>query len=90
MSQQTLLISGRVLDDRRRPLAGARVFVAAAPVAIQDIAALTGDDGTFSFGVPAPGSYRLQCIADGYRPRTLDIDMIHGRDATPEIRLDRA
>ena len=24
-----------------------------------DIAALTGDDGTFSIAVPAPGAYRL-------------------------------
>jgi protocatechuate 3,4-dioxygenase beta subunit len=60
------LISGTVRDRRGQPIEGARVAFVSGPVDLPDIAAVTGGDGRFTFAAPAPGPYRLACIADGY------------------------
>jgi len=70
-----LVLSGIVTDPSGRPVANARVAVAAAPVEVADIAALTGEDGRFSFGVPVVGAYRVEAFADeGYGAETVDLE----------------
>jgi hypothetical protein len=54
-----MIIGGAVTDPSGRPVAGATVLIASAPVPVPDIAGLTGDDGRFSITVPVPGDYRL-------------------------------
>ncbi len=64
MAPAPLVLTGTVTDPSGRPVAGARVALAAGPAPVPDVAALTGDDGGFSFGVPVPGSYRVEAFAD--------------------------
>jgi hypothetical protein len=54
-----MIIGGAVTDPSGRPVAGATVLIASAPVPVPDIAGLTGDDGRVSITVPVPGDYRL-------------------------------
>ena len=61
---EPLLLAGIVIDHTGRPVANARVALAAAPTDMPDIAALTGEDGQFSFGVPVAGRYQLQAFGD--------------------------
>lgn len=49
-------------------MAGASVLFTSAPVAIPDIAAITGKDGTFILSAPQPGRYELAVHADGFAP----------------------
>ena len=52
-------IHGVVTDPAGQPVSGAVVMVAAAPVPVPDIAALTDSEGRFSIIVPVQGTYRL-------------------------------
>lgn len=71
-----LVLRGVVTDAADRPVAGARVALAAGPVALPDIAALTGDDGSFSFGLPQPGRYEVVAYGDtGHVVRTVDVSV---------------
>ena len=54
-----MMINGAVTDPSGHPVVGATVLIASSPVPVPDIAALTGEDGTFLIAVPAPGEYRL-------------------------------
>ena len=54
-----MIIQGVVADPSGQPVPGAVVMVAAAPVPVPDIAALTDATGRFSIMVSAPGTYRL-------------------------------
>ena len=54
-----MMINGAVTDPYGHPVVGVTVLIASSPVPVPDIAALTGEDGTFSIAVPAPGEYRL-------------------------------
>jgi hypothetical protein len=54
-----MIINGAVTDPSGHPVVGATVLIASSPVPVPDIAALTGEDGTFSIAVPAPGEFRL-------------------------------
>jgi len=60
------LIRGRVLDENKRPLGGARIFITSAPVPMPDIAQLSDAQGAFSLGVPVPGTYRIGVAAQGH------------------------
>lgn len=53
------LIAGTVIGTDGAPVAGAQVLFAHAPVAVPDIAQLTGPDGRFALGAPAAGTYRI-------------------------------
>ena len=45
------------------------------PVAVPDVAAITGDDGSFSFGVPATGRYRVAAHGEqGSGEATVSVD----------------
>jgi len=60
------VLHGTVLDSRGQPVADAVIAVTRAPADIPDIAALTGPDGAFSFGVPQPGRYQIAVHARGH------------------------
>ena len=60
------LVSGVVSGPDGEPVGEARVYFAGGPAPLPDIAALTGPDGSFTLSVPAPGTYELECSADGY------------------------
>lgn len=84
MGAQPLVLSGVVTDRAGRSVANARVALAAAPVAMPDVGALTGEDGRFSFGVPVPGVYRVEAFGDeGHGSETVDLA---GSSAAP-VRL---
>jgi hypothetical protein len=53
------LIAGTVVDQQGAPVPAATVFIAGGPVAVPDIAMLTGADGSFVINAPVPGAYRL-------------------------------
>lgn len=69
------LITGRALRADGSPVSEARVFFAAAPVPLPDVATLTDDDGRYSLIAPAPGRYELVCQADDFDPATVAIDV---------------
>lgn len=54
-----MIIQGVVADPSGQPVPGAVVMLAAAPVPVPDIAALTDVEGRFSITVPVQGAYRL-------------------------------
>jgi hypothetical protein len=65
-------------------VADARVALTAAPVEVPDIAVLTGEDGGFSLGVPAAGSYRVAAHGDqGSGQGTVDVE----RGGAGRVRL---
>jgi hypothetical protein len=79
-----LLLSGVVVDAAGRPVADARVALAAAPVEVPDIAALTDEDGRFSIAVPVTGAYRVTANADqGRAEEAVDVE----RGQTTRVRL---
>lgn len=74
MPAPTLVLRGSVTDQSGRPVAGARVALTAGPSPVPDIAALTGDDGHFAFGVPAAGTYRVEAFGDpGHAATSIEV-----------------
>lgn len=74
------MIAGVVRDERGQPVAGARVYVVDAPVAVPDIAALTDASGRFAIGVPAPGRYTVESVTDGRQPVRATVEAAGARD----------
>jgi Carboxypeptidase regulatory-like domain len=54
---EAIPITGVVRDATGTPSAGIIVSLTAGPVALPDIAAVTGEGGEFAFGAPVPGEY---------------------------------
>ncbi len=79
------IISGIVRDPSGKPIEQVRVYFTRSPVLLPDIAALTGQDGTFSLTAPRPGTYTLECAAEGFAP--VDTQVIVTDDQR-EIHLD--
>ncbi len=57
-------ISGIVRRADGSPSAGARIYFTRGPVALPDIAAVTGADGGFVVTVPVVGAYGIGCATD--------------------------
>jgi hypothetical protein len=89
MASNTHLVSGMVLDPKGRPVKAATVYFASGPGQFPDIAALTDDHGRFSLAAPSPGSYVIECSADGYAPTTVRLRVSEEKETTLEIRLGR-
>ena len=70
-----MLIRGVVHSSGGAVLEGAVVAFVDAPVDMPDVAAVTGDDGTFVVAAPAPGRYRISLRADGHRRQELVVDV---------------
>lgn len=86
------VINGLVRDRSGAPLAEASIGFASAPVALPDVAALTGTDGRFRLSVPTPGSYSLVCtLPDGTNEtRTIEITANADAAVTFDINVDPA
>jgi len=83
------VIRGVVTDATGNPLADAAVAIAAAPVAVPDIAALTGPDGRFAIAAPAPGGYTVVATAPGTGTGTVtvQVDVSGASETEVEIRV---
>ena len=84
------MIQGTAVDDDGAPVADARVVVLDSPRPVPDVALLTGPDGSFVLGVPAPGTYRLAVHADGYEGAEATVEVPGDRPATVRLRLRRS
>ena len=80
------VVAGRVLDAGGVPVEQARVAFADAPVAVPDVATLTGPDGRFALGAPAPGRYELMAATDEAGAR-VEVDV---RDEPVEVDITLA
>ncbi|HSN76135.1 MAG TPA: carboxypeptidase-like regulatory domain-containing protein [Anaerolineae bacterium] len=85
----TAVIFGVVRDPDGNPVVGARIVYASAPVAMPDVAALTGSDGGFVLSAPAPGTYVLGCYADGYASAAVSIHVAGAETVHVQIALKR-
>ncbi|MFW2332729.1 carboxypeptidase-like regulatory domain-containing protein [Ilumatobacter sp.] len=83
-----MLIRGVVQSAGGALLEGAVVSIVTAPVDVPDIAAVTGDDGTFAVAAPAPGRYRLGVRADGYAARELEFEITGDLDVQTTLIPD--
>jgi Carboxypeptidase regulatory-like domain len=81
------LVSGTVRDPHGHPVEGARVYFASGPAPLPDIAALTGADGSFALSAPAPGSYDLECAAEGFDAERATVEVVEGEEARLDFRL---
>ena len=81
------LIRGVVLTAGGRPVAGARVSFRSGPGSLPDIAALTGDDGTFTLTAPAAGTYEVAAAADDAEPVSRTVVLTAGEAAAVTLRL---
>lgn len=68
------------------PVALARVIIAESPAPMPDIAALTGEDGSFTIGTVGPGRYVVAVYADGYRASHAEV-MVGPEDVAVEVRV---
>lgn len=67
------IISGIVHDSSGRPVAQARVYFMSGPAALQDISALTDDDGVFALSTPSDGIYQIGLAADDLAPTSITV-----------------
>jgi hypothetical protein len=68
------VISGEV-KARGRTIADARVYIVDGPGSFSDIAALTDAHGRFSLTAPQEGSYKVTCIAEGFAPANVTVEV---------------
>ena len=61
-----MLIAGTVVDAAGLPVPQAAVLFREAPVAVPDVAELTGPDGRFALHAPAAGRYRVAVHSEGH------------------------
>lgn len=73
-----MLIRGVVLAHGGSPLESAVVSFVEAPTDVADVAAVTGDDGTFVMFAPAAGRYRLAVRADEHHLTRVDVEVGDG------------
>lgn len=80
-------LRGVVRGADGRPLAGASIALASAPVAIPDIAQLTGADGSFALGAPVPGTYVVGVTAPDGETRKIEVTVGEGDPDPVEVSL---
>jgi hypothetical protein len=82
-----LVISGVVRTTGGDPVQQARVYFTAGPVALPDIAALTDEEGSFTLSAPDAGTYRIECLAEGFAPAEATVEVAPGQESRIELRL---
>ena len=87
MAATSHLISGRVRDVAGNAVPWARIYFTKSPVALPDIAMLTGADGAFTLSVPAEGSYEVECAAEGFEKAAMSIKVVSGQHTQVEMVL---
>jgi hypothetical protein len=82
---EAIPIKGVVRDATGTPSPGIIVSLTAGPVALPDIAAVTGEGGEFAFGAPVPGEYVVTAsYPDGHQEsRVAEVT-----DSTEGVHLD--
>jgi hypothetical protein len=86
-AQTTGTLQGRVVDTRHAPVAGATVRISGAN--LQGVrTVLTGDDGTYRFGLLPPGAYTVSATKDGLNPSKTTVQV--GLDKTASLDLAMA
>lgn len=85
-------LSGRVIDDKKRPLAGARVFAtnASEPLPVVDPrrdGVLTAPDGTFAIPTLSAGTWRITATAGDHAPATSEPITVDGEHARTGVEL---
>ena len=83
------VLTGRLVDEDGRPVAGGTVYFISGPVSLPDIAQVAGADGEFVLSVPVKGRYRIGARASGFAPGEAEVD-VSGDDARVEVILKRA
>lgn len=68
-----VVISGVVRDSQGNAVPQARIAFASSPVPVPDVAALTDSSGAYSLAAPAPGTYVIECFADGFAPASVSV-----------------
>jgi hypothetical protein len=81
------LISCRVVNSEGQPVAGARVFFVSGPGSYPEIAALTDANGFAVLSAPAPGTYEIQVVAEGFAPQTVAATLPEGEATEQTIVL---
>jgi len=85
-------INGRVVDDRGKPVAGARVVATSAsePLPVVDPrrdGVLAGADGKFSIPAVAPGTWRLSATHGDFAPTTSEPVTVDGQNARSGVEI---
>ncbi len=65
----------------------ARVYFVDAPAPVADVAALTAEDGSFSVGAPAAGTYTLECSAEDLAPAQVVVTVAGDETVSVELSL---
>jgi hypothetical protein len=86
--RRPLTISGVVRDPQGRAIANASVYFTRGPAPMPDIAALTGDDGSFVLSVPAPGDYQIGSSAEGFDSAETGVSIGQSESVTPAVELN--
>jgi hypothetical protein len=82
------IVAGVVSDRAGAAVPAARVSFVVGPTALPDIAALTDSSGAFTLSAPVPGDYTIQCVADGYAPKSIHISVGSGQRVEVRCRLE--
>ena len=90
MTARPTVISGVVEDSGRKAVQGARVYFSRGPEPLPDVAILTGSDGGFELSAPVPGTYTIECYADGFQQATLNVTVAGIRADDLTFRLTPA
>lgn len=69
-------------------MAWARVMFTRSPVPVPDIAAVTAEDGSFTFSAPAKGAYELLAISDEQGQAEASVE-VTGERHDVELRLGK-
>ena len=85
--KQTGAMKGLVRDADNLPIGDVSVVIVAGP-SHQDIAALTGSDGTFGFGSLQPGCYVIKAYGSDVESDDLPVQILAGQVAVVEIWLE--
>lgn len=78
---------GTVKGSDGRPVAEAAVLFVAGPVALPEIAQLTGSAGRFSLTAPVPGTYRVMVNAPGRAAVTISVVVADEGEIERDIAL---
>jgi len=78
-------VVGRVLDAQGDPVSGAVVMFSEAAGPVQDVAVLTGPDGTFALAATVAGRYRIHVRGPG--GEHAEVEVYVGADLPEETRI---
>ncbi|MFO7663140.1 MAG: carboxypeptidase-like regulatory domain-containing protein [Chloroflexota bacterium] len=80
-------VAGIVYDSTNRPLAEAVVMIVDGPTH-PDIAALTGDDGSYDYNELLPGRYQIAANALDHGSQTQTVEVAAGTVTKVDFLLD--